>query len=289
MVIAIIIAIQSLAVSAANPSIMVVPYKTSITTYSEVLESNSDMRMAVDKVNEGLKEHGIDPIDLAATISLTMKAQAYEDGITVDSRDKQLLDQSGCDVYITVDMERQSSYSGNSVSLSLKAHDRATGKIIAANVGCSPIFRSEAYDKMCIVAVNEVFKSGFLNKINEAFTETATQGGVVMLRIALGENGTSESESAVIDLMKHMTSEGRFPSVIRNWLRSNCADPDNIHSKGSNSELIIYDNIQIPPVTSDGFKMYADEYASNLVDYLYSVGVVAEERIDGQTIYITIY
>lgn len=286
---AMIIAIQTLTVSAANPSIMVVPYKTSAKTYSEVLESSSDMRMAVDKVNEGLKEVGIDPIDLSATISLTLKAQAYEDGVTTDSRDKQLLDQSGCDVYITVDMERRSSQTGNSVSLTLKAHNSATGKILASKVDASPTFKSDAYEKMCIVAVNKIFSSGFLDKINEAFAETASQGTAIMLRIALGDNMNSESDSSVFDLMQHMTSDGRFPSVVRNWLRKNCADPDNIHSKGSNSELIIYDNIQMPPVTSDGYKMYADEYAGNFVTYLYSLGVIAQERIDGQTIYITIY
>ncbi len=287
--IAVIIAIQTLPVSAANPSIMVVPYKTSATTYSDVLESSADIRMAVDKVNEGLKGIGIDPIDLSAAITQTLKAQEYEDGVTVDSRDKQLLDQSGCDVYITVDMEKRSSYNGNSVSMTLKAHNRATGKILVTKVGASPTFRSNAYEKMCIVAVDQIFKSGFLDKVNEEFAKTASEGTSIMLRIALGDNMNSDSESAVFDLMQHMTSEGRFPNVVRNWLRANCVDPDNIHSKGSNAELIIYDNVQMPPVTADGYKMYADEYAGNFVNYLYSIGIIAQERIDGETIYITIY
>lgn len=282
-----VLLVNSFMAIASNPTIMVVPFKQGNETYADVLSKDFDKRMAVDKVNEALREQGIEPIDLFAVIELTMKANAYEDGVTVDARDKQLLDQSGSDVFITVDLKKTSSSSGNGVSLSLKAYNRSTGAIMASKVGFSPKYRSTAYDKMCVLAVRQVIQGGFLDEINGKFEKAAEVGSSIMLRIALGESSGGTSE--VFNLVQYQTPKGRLGDAIRSWLRSN-AHEGNFHPKGSTAELIVYDNVQIPPMTSDGYKMYPDEFASNFINYLYTeLGVTAEERIDGNTIYITVY
>lgn len=271
-----------------TPSVMVVPYKTANETYTQVLENNNDNRIAVEQLNDGLREKGIEPIDFAAYANSTMRSIEYENGSTAVSADKMLLDQSGADVYITVDLQRKSSYSGNSVSISAKAYDRSTGVILVSKVAFSPTFKTEFYDKLSYLAVNKLFKTGFLEELQSAFDEKGAKGNSVMLRIALGDNSSGVQDLAVYNLVQHQTPYGKLSDKIREWLRENALDGQ-FHPKGMNAELIVYDKVQIPTITPEGYPMYPDEFASNFAKYLNSLGVIAEERVDANTIFITIY
>ncbi len=271
-----------------SPSIMVVPYKKESQSYIEAFENNEDSRLAIEKVNEGLQKHDIQPLDFIAYMNQTIKAGEYEDGVAVGGADKVLLDQSGSDIYITVDMQKKQSYSGNAVSIAIKAYDRSTGSILASKVGLSPAFKTEFYDKLCMLAVDNIFKDGFLDELEAAFEKRGAQGSFVTLRIALGDNSSSISDMAVYNLMQHQTPNGRLSDVIRGWMRENTVD-GSFNIKGANAELIIYEQVAIPPITPDGYTMYPVDFASEFVSFLSSLSVIAEERVDGNTILITIY
>ncbi len=271
-----------------TPSVMVVPFRTEDQSFIEALEASEDSRIAVEKLNDGLRSQGVEPIDITAYSNSTVKSVEYETGATAASADKMLLDQSGTDIYITVDLQRKSSYSGNSVAIAAKAYDRSTGVILVSKVAFSPVFKTEFYDKLCYLAVEKLFKEGFLTELQSAFDEKGSKGNAVMLRIALGDNSSGVMDFAVVNLVQHETPQGRLSDKIREWLRENTVDGQ-FHPKGSNAELIVYDKVQVPTINSDGYPMYPDEFASNFVSYLKTLGVIAEERIDGNTVYITIY
>ena len=87
------------------PTVMVVPYKRDGESYSKILQSDYDRRIAVSSVQDGFEQRNISTVDLQGKIDAVARRMAYEQNAgNADSSDKQLLMTSGADVYVTVDI-----------------------------------------------------------------------------------------------------------------------------------------------------------------------------------------
>ena len=100
----------------AMPTVMVVPFRKSGQSYEEAIRDNSDMRMAISKVNEGFIKQGVETKDLLTSLN---NANTYQvrmgDGMSLDDA---ILINSGADVSVSVDINQDVNDGGVRVSLS---------------------------------------------------------------------------------------------------------------------------------------------------------------------------
>ena len=113
----------------AMPTVMVVPFRKGAESYEEAIRNNSDMRMAISKVNEGFIGEGVETKDLLTSLN---NANTYQvrmgDGMSLDDA---ILANSGADVSVSVDINQDVNDGGVRVSLTLQAIEVATGNTLA--------------------------------------------------------------------------------------------------------------------------------------------------------------
>lgn len=261
------------------PTIMVVPYRGDNETFKIILSKDFDKRVAVGKVQDEFREIGIETVDFEAKYNAALRSHEFETNMA-DAFDTQLIKNSGADVYVTVDINKSSTTAGNSVTLSLKAYDTATGRVLASKQVASDRYRTGGFDKLCMFAVKKVSKE-FLSDISGSLAKKATAGSTVALRVSIDGSSFKSLDDEVAG------SDFAISDVIRSWLRKNAVG-GKFHQQGKTDLAIIFDNINIPNKTPEGELQDATDFATRLTRYLKKKGINASNRMDGSTIYITI-
>lgn len=261
------------------PTIMVVPYRKNGETFADILQGDVDKRVAVTAVQKGFVEKGVSTVDFETKYRAIQRSALYETG-TATSLDKELLQNSGADVYVEVDLEKDVTASGSRVILNLKANETASGINLAAETYSSNRFRTTATDRLCYYAVKDVL-GNFLKEISTAMAKKIDKGNTIVLHVAIAEGATMDMDAEVGD-------DG-FPlsDVLRMWVKKN-AKNGKFHVQGSNREKIVFDQLQIQNKGSEGDMMDANDFALSLFTYLKRKGIACEKKVDGSTVYITI-
>jgi len=153
----------------ALPTIMVVPYKSNDrSSYAGILKNDFDLRVAVSTVKEGFVKLGVKTVAAEGKQAGTLRASEWESK-NADSNDKQLLMNSGADVYVIVDLRKDiSAAAGSRVSLIMTARETATGIDLASRKSWTNRFRTTDVDKLCAYAAQDVL-DGFLKDISKEF------------------------------------------------------------------------------------------------------------------------
>ncbi|MDR0895460.1 MAG: DUF6175 family protein [Prevotellaceae bacterium] len=260
------------------PSIMVVPYKGNTQlSYADILKNDFDLRMATSQVSNGFAQEGVHVINPEALVDAIERAGGFTAN-DADSNDRQLLMNSGADVYVIVDLKKEISPRQNSrVALIMSARELATGRELANRSGWTPSQRTTDLAKLCAYAARLVLKD-FLKDISTAFAQRAEKGNTIVLRIGLADGALNTLESRVGGNLT-------IAAQIRNWVRKNAKT---YHLQGSVAEALTFDTVQIPAKDTDGLPLDAATFGDNLVYFLEGVGVTSTVRIDGNTVYITI-
>lgn len=262
------------------PTIMVVPYKREGETYSSVLESDYDRRIAVAKVQSGFESRDITTVDVEAKLN-AVRRNAQFGANDADSNDKQLLMNSGADVYVVVDLHKDVNEQGARVSLIMKAYETSSGSILSSKDAITRRFTTASTDQLCSYAVEDNV-GAFLDDICKNFTKQASGGKRVALQFAIdGSSAASMSDRVGPD-------DYPLSNMIRQWVRKN-AYQGKFHLHGVVDESIIFDYVMIPPKDKDGLLMDAAQFGFVIEAWLNDeVGVSCMSRVDGTTIYITI-
>lgn len=260
------------------PTITVVPYKKKDETYKSILENDFDRRIAVSSVQNGFNQLGVTTIDFEGKLEATWRSMDFNAN-TAESDEKTLLQSTGADVYVIVDIKKDISESeGSRISLIMKAYETASGNILASRQDWTNRFRTNSLDKLCVYAVEGQLK-GFLDDVALNFARAIKDGNSVVLKISQGENSTTTMTSTV---------GGTYvlSNAIRRWVREN-AQNGRYHLQGIVAEEMIFDDIKIPAKDSDGLPMDAAQFGDNLLYYMNThLKVPCEMKLDGKTIYI---
>lgn len=272
--------LEQIAEEIQMPTIMVVPYKRSGESYQKILQDDFDRRIAVATVQEGFNQKGVTTIDFEAKLNAALRSANFEmnDAQTID---KQLIRNSGSDVYVSVDIQKDFGYSGNRVSIILKAYETATGNVLANKQNWSPRFRTTQMDKLSSLAIKYVL-GDFLDQVSKRFSKKATNGNTIVLNVSIANDSMTDMDSEV--------GNDQLPlsDLLRLWVKKN-AFKGRYHVQGSVSEAVIFDQIKVPTQDQNGNPYSVSDFAFNLWDYLRSdVGLACKKRVDGNTIYITI-
>ncbi|MFA8434093.1 MAG: DUF6175 family protein [Marinifilaceae bacterium] len=262
------------------PTIMVIPYKRDGDSYKNILQNDFDRRIAVATVQEGFNQKGVNTIDFEAKVNAAMRSANFEMN-DAQSVDKQLLRNSGSDVYVTVDVRKDFAANGNRVALILKAYETSTGNVLANKQNWSPRFRTTQMDKLSSLAI-KIILDDFLAQVNANFQKKASNGNTIVLNVSIASDASTDMDSEL--------GNDQLPlsDLLRLWVKKN-AHKGRYHVQGAVAESIIFDQIQIPANDSNGNPYSVSDFAFNLWEYLRSdVGIACRKRVDGNTIYITI-
>ena len=257
------------------PSIMVVPYKRDGETYASILESDFDRRIAVGKVQDGFKSRNVSTVDVEAKLDATLR-NAQFGANDADSNDKQLIMNSGADVYVVVDVKKDVNSNGAQVSLILKAYETSTARVLASKDAITKRFANAGTDLLCSYAVTDNLQA-FLDDICKNFSEQK-----IALQFAL--------DGASTMTMNDRVGPNNLPlsTLIHQWVGKNSLD-GKYHLQGRVDTSIIYDYVMIPPRDADGQRIDAAQFSFKLEEWLNNtVGVPCFSRLDGTTVYITI-
>lgn len=262
------------------PTIMVVPYKRDGETYASILSDDFDRRIAVSKVQDGFESRDVTTVDVEAKIA-AVKRNSEFGANDADSNDKQLLMNSGADVYVVVDLMKDVNAEGSRVSLIMKAYETASGNVLASKDAITKRFATASTDLLCSHAVKDNLPA-FLDDICKNFSKQASNGKKVTLQFAI------DGSSAMT--MNDRVGPNNYPlsNLIHQWVRKNSHN-GKYHLQGMVDTSVIFDYVMIPPRDEDGLSMDAAQYGFKIEAWLNdTIGVPCVSRFDGTTIYITI-
>ena len=265
------------------PTIIVVPFKTpEYNSYAEILQNDYDRRIAVNAVQKGFEDKDITTVDLMSKISAAQRVSQYDKNAGAgQSSDRALLQQSGADIYVEVDVLKDVQQSGSRVNLTLKAYETASGSIIANQVATTNRrYQTIATDVLCAYAVQDNIDA-FMEQILKNFAPS--KGTRVSLSVSI-------DGSAMRTMNDPAGSKGyALHNVIRQWVRKNAYE-GKFHQQGQVEDNLTFDYIVIPPVDADGLRMDAAQFSFMLEEYLKeSENIPCSARLEGNKIMITIY
>ena len=258
-----------------KPTIIVVPYKKAGESFDAILQNNYDLRVAVSAVQRGFEDCDIKTIDLQARLDRIKRNAQYEENAgAADSNDKQLLESSGADVYVTVDVMKDVADNGSRISLIMKAYETASGTVWASQDGWTNRFQTDATDVLCSYAIKDNLPE-FLDQIVKNYSMPVRAS----LQISL-------SGMSMNTIGEALCSDGtRVMTFIQNWLDRN-ADEGDYHLQGIVDEKAIFDYVMLPNQDKDGYRMTPDKFAGELRQELSDRGISSTYRLEGNVMFL---
>lgn len=264
---------------AVQPTIMVIPFATEDQQLRTVLENNAALRIAVTKVKEGFDDRGFSTTDFRAKLNQLNNDRVMEMENT-QSLKQEVIELSGADIYVEVEVQKSRTPSGNSVTVVMTAYDAFSSLSLANKVGTSPKFYTDDYSKLTEKALGNSIEE-LLNTIQLKFDDIVRNGRTITMSVTFAE--TSEW-----DMDAEVGTEGDLLSdVIEDWLAENALQ-GNYHLQGVTATKLLVDAIKVPMRDEKGRSFRASRFAGVFRNYLTSLGLKAARDVQGNRIFITI-
>lgn len=268
-------------VNTIQPSIMVIPFAKEGEDIRTLIEDDVNKRIAITKVKEGFDERGFNTIDFRAKLKAVLSSQAVEME-SQTSLKQQIIEMSGADIYVEVEVDAQTTSSGTSVRLILSAYDAFSAQSLSNKVGESGKFYTEDIGKLTSKAVENCIEP-FLNTMNEKFGAIVENGRTVVVSIGFEQNSEFSMDKEV--------GEDELPlsDALELWFEEN-SYKNYYHIQGATATKLVLDDVRIPlkdPKTGNNYR--ATKFALKL--YLYikkELGLACKKDVNGTTIYIRI-
>lgn len=263
--------------TAPRPRIMVVPFKNDESeSFENILKNDWELSVAVAEIEKGFQKHNIETKSFKAVTSGTKRMVQFADNANVaNSNDRQLVLNSGADVYVEVRLNKQSSGNRNGISIIVDAYETATRDNWGHDNFISIMYDSDNLSQICAKVVSDNLP-GFLEQIAKNYNKPAS--GLIEVNV---------SDDAMVTLRDRCKNGLRLSDVIQDWLAENAYNGV-YNTKDIVDETAIFDNVQIPRVDKNNKRMNADRFAGMLSDALYEVGVETRFITSGYNIMITV-
>lgn len=267
-------------VNTVQPSIMVIPFTKKGEDIRTVIEADVNKRIAMTKVKEGFDQRGFNTIDFRAKLKQAASTQAMEmDNQT--SLKQQIIEMSGADIYVEVEVSVLKTSSGTSVTLILTGYDAYSAQSLSNKIGESGKFYTDDVGKLASKAVEKCIEP-FLNTMNEKFTNIVENGRTVIVNISFDQGSEASMDDEV--------GEDELPlsDALEVWFEEN-SYKNYYHIQGTTSTKMILDDVRIPLKDPNGNNYRATKFALKL--YLYikkKLLLTCTKDVQGTTIYIKI-
>jgi hypothetical protein len=278
-----------------QPIIMVIPYTKEGEDIRKVLEADIARRVGVTKIKEAFDNRGFSTRDFVATV----KAVAVDAAFTGDNQTdlkSQIIEASGADIYVEVEIYEQKSSSGNSARLILTAYDAYTGFSLSNKTGTSGQFYTDDFSRLVERCLKQKSADSqpemledFLNVMQTKFTDVVNNGRSISIRFGL-------SQDSAYDFNTEFGDSGEpLSDLLENWMTEN-AYKGYYNPPKTTAKLVLFDVVRIPLKDEKNRNYSPSKFANALYKYCNSL-VPKEDKnaklkvlkdIRGGTIYITI-
>jgi hypothetical protein len=282
-------------VNRVQPIIMVIPYTKEGEDIRKVLEADIARRVAVAKIKESFDNRGFTTRDFVATL----KAVATDGAFTGDNQTdlkSQIIEASGADIYVEVEVYEQKSGNGNSARLILSAYDAFTAFSLSNKTGSSGQFYTDDFSRLverCLKqkgAENQPeMLEDFLNVMQTKFTDVVKNGRSVTIRFSLSQDAAYTFDTEFGEKSEPLSD------VLETWMGNN-AYKNYYNPPKTTAKLVLFDAVRIP-LRDDNNRNYTPSKFANAI-YKYCNSLVPSENksaklkvgkdVRGGTIYITI-
>ena len=261
----------------AMPTIMVVPFCKHDETYEEAIRNNSDMRMAISKVNEGFINEGVETKDLLTNLN---NAETYRlrmnDNMSLDDA---ILANSGADVSVSVDINQDITSMGVRVSLTLQAIEIATGNTLATKSEISGRKRTTA-DVLCSIMAKAMV-GDFMKQISTRLATKIETGQSIAVRFTIDPGSAINMDTEINNIMP-------LSDILISWVKRHARD-GRYHSQGRTSTLLVFSDIFIDNSIENGMQSNINDFALALYQYLKGLDLTISRTITGNSVDIIIY
>jgi len=261
----------------AMPTVMVVPFRKGAESYEEAIRNNSDMRMAISKVNEGFIGEGVETKDLLTCLN---NAETYRirmgDGMSLDDA---ILVNSGADVSVSVDINQDVNESGVRISLTLQAIEVATGNTLATKSEISGRKRTSA-DILCGVMAKAMI-GGFMKQISTRMATKISTGQSVAVRFTIDPGSAVDMDTEINNIMP-------LSDILVSWVKRH-AKNGRYHTQGRTSTLLAFSDIFVDNSVEEGMQSDVNDFALALYQYLKGLNLSVSRTITGNSIDVIIY
>lgn len=266
-------------VSIQQPKIMVVPFTKDGEDIRTVLDNDVYRRIAITKVKEGFDLKGYSTVDFVGKLKAAKDNRVFASDNQSDFK-SQIIEMSGCDIYVITEINRTQDNTGTSVSVSLSAYEVSTGNSLANKVGTSGKFFTTDIDKLTSKAVEKCIDD-FVETMKNKFADIAKNGKSVIVDFSFAENAAINMASEV--------GQDKLPlsDILEEWFSKNSVN-NNYHIQGTTSLKMIFDDVRIPLKDKNGNNYNANKYALEIFRYLKSLGLNPSKDVRSNTIFITL-
>lgn len=262
-----------------QPTIMVIPFAKEDQQLRTALEQNEALRVAVAKVKEGFDDRGYSTIDFRSKLNQLGNDQAMEVDNAISLK-QEVIELSGADIYVEVEVQKNRSASGNSVAVVLSAYDAFSSQSLANKVGTSPKFYSDDFAKLTTRALGDNVEE-MLNTIQLKFDDIVANGRTVTMNIGFSLDSEFDMDAEVGE------DEDLLSDMIEDWLYDN-AHNHYYHLQGVTATKMIVDAFKVPLKDGNGRNFRVTRLASQFRKYLGTLGLEATRDVQGNRIFITI-
>jgi hypothetical protein len=263
----------------AAARIIVVPYNKQNEDIRTVLDDNPYIRTAVSKVKEAFDQRGWSTVDFAASL----RASAANAAFTADRQSdfkSDLLQSSGADFYVQVDVQLSKDDSGTNLTVVVTAFETHTGASFSNKSSSSGRFQTNDMDRLIDRAFDKI-REEFLNTLMVKTDEIREIGRAIKIEFNLDENSK-------LDFDSQAPQGGYLNEFIEEWVAAS-AYKGRSNLEGVVEKKMIFSEVRIPLMDQETNKPYnPNRFASEIIKFLRSKGLEASRNIKGQNIFITI-
>lgn len=261
----------------AMPTVMVVPFRQNGESYEEAIRNNSNMRMAISKVNEGFIGEGVETKDLLTCLN---NAETYRirmgDGMSLDDA---ILINSGADVSVSVDMTPDETAAGVRVSMTLKAIEVATGNTLATKTEISGRKRTSA-DILCGVMAKAMI-GDFMKQIATRMATKISTGQSIAVRFTIDPGSAIDMDTEINNIMP-------LSDILVSWVKRH-AKNGKYHTQGRTSTLLAFSDLFVDNSIEEGMQSDVNDFALALYQYLKGLNLNVSRTITGNSVDVIIY
>lgn len=263
-------------VSTVQPKIMVVPYVKEGEDIRTIIEQDPAIRIVMSKIREAFDARGFTTVDFETKL----KSQSVNNALSQDARSDlktMIIQGSGADIYVETEYIYDTSASGSSVKVLMKACDVSTGNALASKDAFSGLFRTTDVGRLAGAAVEKVADE-FLTVINSKFSDMIANGRSINVNFKV-------SPDADYNLQKEIGSD-ELTDLLTDWIAYHCYK-NNYHIQGAAENELIFDDVRIPLYDSEGRNYNINQFNRELRQYLRKLGLSVSHTTRNNTLVIT--
>lgn len=266
--------------AAVQPRIMVIPRVKEGEDLRTMLDADVFTRIGIAKVKEAFDRRGFSTVDFVARLKAADENGLFTEGSQTGVRD-QLIQMSGADIYVEVELRTTTSPQGNGCTVILGAYEASTGTSLANKVGSSGRFYGASEEQLVQRAV-EGSADDLLGTMQAKFTAMLDEGRAILVDISLRQ-GARSSFSAL-----PKGQEITLGELLEQWMTDH-AFRNAAHLQGTTAMRMVFDDVRLPLRDERTGRSYAtSQFGSQLATYLRTLGYAVTRDVKGATLYLVI-